>query len=144
MSKIRESVFLVVFLAAWALLSACAGHAPTEAAPSGVLEAVSENGKTRQMSPRHPRTVPAFEKLTQQLKDLGYEGVGLQYESEPTLALSSKVFSDSRAAGRQIKLVYTGLQMAYDSRHQSFTIGGTASAEAILSFIQKKIPARSP
>lgn len=141
MSKIHDSFFFLVFLAAWTLLSSCASHTPTEPAASGVLES---DDKTTAEAPETSTHSPAFEKLTQQLKDLGYEGVGLQYESAATLALLSEVFSDSRAAGRQIKLVYTGLQMAYDSRHQSFTIGGTASAEAILGFVQKKIPARSP
>jgi hypothetical protein len=84
---------------------------------------------------------PALEKLTQLFTSLGYEGVGLQYESDATLDLLQKVFSDSRTKGHQIKLIYTGLHLAYDSRHQSLTVGGTSDAEMIVSFIQKKVPA---
>ena len=117
------------------------------ASPSGkVLEPVDA------ASPEAPAEVaevaagtsPAYLKLMELLKAQGYEGIGLQYESERTLEFLGRVFSDPRSFNRQIKLVYTGLQLAYDAQHQSVTIGGTTDANAVLSFLQKKVPARSP
>ena len=94
-----------------------------------------------------PNTVPSvqsptFIRLQEALQKQGYEGVGLTYETEESLALLYRIFSDPRSENRQIRLVYTGLQMAYDKQHESLTIGQNLALEAIVTFIVKNIPLR--
>ena len=81
-----------------------------------------------------------FQKLKGLLQSLGYEGIGLQYESEKTQELLIKVFSDPRSSKRQLKLIYTGLHLAYDPKYQSLTVGSHLDSEVVLIFIQKNIP----
>lgn len=113
------------------LLCGCAGR------PS-VLEELKSEGQT---AAGDSAQSPVFQELSATLARLGYQGVGLQYESEGSLQLLKTVFSDPRAAGRKVKLVYTGLHMSYDPKYQSLTIGGSADAGAILDYISKKVPA---
>lgn len=73
-----------------------------------------------------------------------YQGVGLEFETEQTLDLLFKVFSDSRTWNRKVKMVYTGLQMAYDARYQSLTVGNGSSAELVIAYILKNVPIVPP
>ena len=86
---------------------------------------------------------PSYQKLIQILKAREIQGVGLQYETEATLDLLYRVFSDTRTANRQVSIVYTGLSLSYDPRYRSLTIGGTNDANVIIAYIQKSIPAKS-
>lgn len=86
---------------------------------------------------------PAYEKLRRLLESQGYTGVGLQYESNASLELLYKVFSNPAAKNLKLKLVYTGLQMSFDPVQQSLTIGGAKDAKSILRFIRKNIGKRS-
>lgn len=79
-------------------------------------------------------------KLTEILKANGYQGAGLRYESPKTIDTLIQVFSDSRTAGRQIAVVYTGIGMSYDENYKSLTVGGTADVETMVNFIDKHIP----
>lgn len=83
---------------------------------------------------------PAYLELMQRLKELGYEGVGLEHESAAIHELMLEVFSDNVTANRQIKYIYTGIHMGYESKVQSLTIGGTDNIEAIKSYIKKNVP----
>ena len=87
---------------------------------------------------------PAAQKARQLLEESGYSGVGLEYENDNTLQFLTQIFSDARTRNRQIKLVYTGLNLSYDSRYQSLTVGGTRNADAVIAYIIKNIPLRSP
>lgn len=81
-------------------------------------------------------------KLTQTLSKLGYEGVGLEFESKKTLNLLERVFEDERTWNRNLKRVYTGLYMNYDKKYQSLTVGGTSDPAQIVNFIAENIPQR--
>lgn len=118
-------------------LSGCSST-PPDGSSSEILEPVKENGAVA------PDPAPStnFLRLQELLIKLGYEGVGLAFESDESLQLLTTVFSDPRVANRQIRLVYTGLQMVYDAKYQSLTIGGTTQSSAIIDFIQKDIPLR--
>jgi len=122
---------------AWAVLFSltlfgCASGGGLEG--DGLLEPV-DPAVTETPSP----VSPGLAKLLEKLQSLGYEGIGLTYESDTTLELLYKVFSDPLAMNRQVRAVYTGLANAYDAKAQSLTIGGASSEKAILAFI-KKIP----
>jgi len=110
------------------LLAACSG--PGVLRPDGILSQ-EETPPSR-----------SFTRLQEKLRELGYDAVGMQYETDSTLDFLFQVFSDRRAAGRKIKLVYTGLYPTYDASHQSMTIGGGTDAAAVLDFVIKKIPLR--
>jgi hypothetical protein len=97
------------------------------------------SGQQADDSPPAPQDAAAG-KLAECLQKNGYQGVGLRYESVATIDLLSKVFADSRTAGRQINLVYTGMGMSYDPAYKSLTVGGTSDAEAVIGFIDKNIP----
>ena len=89
-----------------------------------------------------PSPTPLLSKRLEKLQALGYEGIGMTYESDATLELLNRVFSDPTTSNRQVRSVYTGLNNAYDVKAQSLTVGGTSSVQAILTFIQKKVPMR--
>lgn len=86
---------------------------------------------------------PNFQKLVSLLKGLGYDGVGLQYESVETQNLLYALFSDPKTHDREIQLVYTGAALAYDPRYKSLTIGGSRELAVLINFIQKSVPSRS-
>lgn len=113
------------------LLTSCASNETT----SSVLEPVDEKTETSE-----PAKAPSFEKLNAQLTQLGYQGVGLDYESEETLSFLLQVFQDPKVAGRNIRLVYTGLKMAYDAEQSSLTVGGVTQVSMAVDFISKKVP----
>ena len=81
-----------------------------------------------------------YDELMSVLGQLGYEGVGLQFENDSSLEFLIKLFSDPRMRDRKLRLIYTGLEMSYDARHQSLTIGGTRELEKIFAFIDKNVP----
>lgn len=85
---------------------------------------------------------PLVANISEKLRSLGYEALGLQFENDETLLLLGNVFDSSISRDRQIKIIYTGLSMSYDSKHQSLTIGGTKNLTSILNFIDKNIPKR--
>lgn len=82
---------------------------------------------------------PTYAQLMQLLSSLGYEGVGLQFESRERLNLLIQVFSNPKAAHRNLRLVYTGTQWSYDLKHQSLTVGEGKDANQILTYIEKNI-----
>ncbi len=83
---------------------------------------------------------PLLSALLERLKVLGYDGVGLEFESENTLEFLGRIFQSPRAANRKIKLMYTGMALSFDPKHNSLTIGGTTDVEAVLKYIEKQVP----
>jgi hypothetical protein len=123
-----------------------------ESPPQG-MEPVSQTTSPLQSSavPAVPEESQALVRLQQdpslvRLRDLitsmGYEGIGLEFESAEMIEFLSKVFSDKRMAGRDFSLVYTGVGLAYDANAKSLTIGGTRDIQSVVSFVVKKIPMR--
>lgn len=117
-----------------AVLASCASKS--------VLEEVKQETGAPTTAPTELTVSANYQKLKAMLDAEGYSGVGLEYESEATLTFLIQVFSDPRTKNRQIKLLYTGLNLTYDPRYQSLTIGGTRVVETILAYIQKNVPAR--
>lgn len=113
----------------------CASTSPEH--PSEVLEPVEDKNSFAQEAMN-----PAYLQLAQVLKSLGYEPIGIQYETQPVIEVLNKVFLDPRTHNRVIALLYTGLQMSYDKSAQSLTIGGTSNISAIVAYIQKNVPLR--
>lgn len=89
-----------------------------------------------------PKASASLTALLATLKGLGYDGVGLEYESDSTLDFLNKLFQSPRVANRKIKLTYTGLALSYDAKHESLTVGGTTDVEYILKYIEKTVPVR--
>lgn len=114
------------------------GCASTETGGTDVLEPLDPAAAEAPT----PTPSPLLSNLLEKLRALGYEGIGMTYESDPTLELLGKVFSDPVAANRQIRAVYTGATTTYEAKTQSLTVGGTSNAPAILAFIKKKVPLR--
>ncbi|MBI4403719.1 MAG: hypothetical protein HY537_06145, partial [Deltaproteobacteria bacterium] len=106
---------------------------------SGVLEPVEDSN----IRPLEPTVSERLTRLLEVLKQAQYEGIGLEFESDGTLELLNHVFSDPRALNRKLKLIYTGLHLAYDGAYESFTVGGSSDPQAILTYIQKNIPCRN-
>ncbi len=116
-------------------LSHCASS-PNPSAPNDVLEPVTGDETSSQTLPPNP----TYQKLMEIFQGLGYEGFGMQFESEATLEILVQAFSNPHAANRQIRLVYTGLATSYEPKAQSLTIGGLRDANAVLAFIEKHVP----
>lgn len=108
---------------------------------SDVLSPV--DNPAQNLPPEETLNSPTFQKLSTTLKGLGYEGVGLQYESSKTQELIATVFADPKTHQREIQLIYTGLALSYDPRYKSLTIGAGVEASGIIQFITKNIPARA-
>lgn len=108
--------------------------------PSPVLEEVSDAdlSEKKESVPVNP----AFSKLKTKLNELGYEPIGLEYESTANLTLLYKVFSSAQLKNRRIQRVYTGMDLEYDAKAQALTVGGTQSVAKILAFIRKRVPRR--
>ena len=132
----HHPIFLVLVLCH---IMGCASTESTPGGADGVLEPVDPSASATPS----PSVSPWLPKLMERLTVVGYEGVGLTYESDGTLEMLFKVFSDPLTANRQIRFVYTGLANAYDAKAQSLTVGGTSNVTAILTFIQKKVPRAS-
>lgn len=134
MCRIKAHALLVAAV----VLSACSSSPQA----SGVLEPLEQAQPNPVAATSEPVISPSLQKLTDRLSALGYEPVGMAYESDATLDLLFKVFSDPLVQNRRIRLVYTGLQLAYDARAESLTIGGTSDAMKILAFIKKSVPVK--
>jgi len=83
---------------------------------------------------------PLVSNINEKLNSLGYEALGLSFESDETLLLLGSVFDSPITHNRQIKIIYTGLMMSYDEKHQSLTINTSKNLASILSFIDKNVP----
>ncbi|MEZ4749944.1 MAG: hypothetical protein R3B54_04765 [Bdellovibrionota bacterium] len=123
----KSAVILIPFLI-W--LAACSSS-------GDLLEKWSEDG---QSTDSESLNSPEFTELSSTLSALGYQGVGLRYETPSVQKMLKEVFSDPRVAGRNIKLLYTGLALSYDRKQGSLTIGGTMEPTAIITYIQKNVP----
>lgn len=95
------------------------------------------------LPPEETLNSPSFQKLATHLKGLGYDGVGLQYESVEVHELLYKVFSDPKTHNKQLGMIYTGVTNAYDPRYKSLTVGGSRDPQAIINFIAKSVPNRT-
>lgn len=139
MATIRHFPLLLggLFLMVVAACSSTGGSGtvlePLDDVASQAGEMTDKSNATTENTPLH--------KLSELLKNLGYEAVGMNYENETTLQLLIKVFSDPSAQNRAIQFVYTGFQMAYEPKAQSLTVGGANEPSVILKFIHK-IPLR--
>lgn len=130
MRRFRRQGFLAICVIC--LTCGCASHERV----NPVLEpAEAESEKPIQTRPAN------YEKLMGLLSNLGYEGVGLEYDDEKTIDLLIAIFSDPRAKGLKLRLVYTGLTMSFDVAQDSLTIGGVSNAQSALEFMRKHIPA---
>lgn len=144
-SQLRKTF---VALAILTLALGCASQSPVleevppqaAATPSGSAPAPEATSSTTADASQDAKANPAYQELVAQLARLGYQGVGLEYESNASLQLLKSIFSDPRAANRRVRQVYTGLNLAYDAKYSSLTIGGSADAGVILDFIDKKVP----
>ncbi len=112
--------------------------------PNPILEEVADPAVSKKDSLDSRAVNPTFGKLNAKLTELGYEGVGLEYESTGVLELLTSVFSSPDAKNRKIKRVYTGGGLEYDGPAEAITIGGTTNKAKILTFIKKKVPKRKP
>lgn len=112
--------------------------------PNPILEEVPDPALSNKESLDSRAVNPAFGKLNAKLTELGYEGVGLEYESTAVLELLTSVFSTADVKNRKIKRVYTGGGLEYDGPAEAITIGGTTNKAKILTFIKKKVPKRKP
>ena len=104
-----------------------------------VLQPVVENPNPSPSASPAP-TSPALGNLEEALKKNGAEPVGMEFEDTAVLEMLYRVFSDPRLANRRIKLVYTGLQLSYDRKAESLTVGGTKKESDIIAFILKEVP----
>jgi hypothetical protein len=150
----RPVVYFVLFFATLLVLIKCASQdvvveVVSEPSPSPSPSAApadeAYSGATPESLPLPAPTAavtvtPAFAKLIKLLKSKGYEGVGLEFETDATLEILTQVFSDPRTKGRKLKTIYTGAVNAYDSRAASVTIAKTTNAKEILAFITKQVP----
>jgi len=127
------------------MLLGCAESPPTNANSSkvsGVLEEVGteQNSLGASGAPDNP----LLRNITDKLQGLGYEALGLQFENDETLLFLGSIFDSPITHDRQIRIIYTGLELSYDSKHKSLTIGGAKNLASILNFIEKNIPKRDP
>ena len=135
-----------LFLLLWIL--GFAGCASSPNSVSSVLEPAPVEPEATQSAadalPAPPAAPRPGDQLVEQLRKLGYQGLGLEFEDPKTIELLEKVFAAPDAQGRDIKLVYTGMRLQYDAAQKSITIGGTKDLKAILTFIKKKVPKGPP
>lgn len=113
----------------------CSSTPTEDAIKTSILEPVEETKQEQQLS-------PSFTKLVGILGGIGAEAIGMEYENEAILDLLCEVFSDPKVMNRKLKLIYTGLQMSYDSNAESLTVGGLTNKTAILNYIQRYVPLR--
>ena len=122
------------------ILSVCIPFLFSCASNSNVLAQVNNAGETQAQG--ESIDSPAESVLEQELQKLGYQGVGLKYETAQTIDLLAKVFADPAVANRQIALVYTGLAMSYDTSYKSLTVGGLKDVPSIVAFIKRNVPVK--
>ena len=106
---------------------------------SDVLEPVKE---TESEPMAQEGASAGFLELEQILKNQGYEPIGIQFETPQTLEILKRVFSDPKTHQRNLKFIYTGLQMSYDKAAESLTVGGLNNPIAIVQYIAKNVPLR--
>ncbi|MCB0417256.1 MAG: hypothetical protein H6617_09400 [Bdellovibrionaceae bacterium] len=123
-----KSTLIFVSVLLW--LAACSSS-------GDLLEKWSEEGQSPEAESLNS---PEFQELSAALSKLGYQGVGLRYETPSVQKMLTQVFSDPKVAGRNIKLLYTGLALSYDAKQGSLTIGGTMEPMVIVEYIQKHVP----
>ena len=115
-----------------------------ETEPSKVSDVLEEVKPEQPFNaPDSTQENPVLSRLTQKMQALGYEVIGLQFETNETLLLLESVFDSPVSQNRQIRIVYTGVTLSYDAKHRSLTIGGTQDTKAILKFIEKNVPLRA-
>ncbi len=130
-----------VFFASFLMVLGCSSGGSTTDSPSPVLEPVEAAAEASETPIESP--VPAaYEAVRSKLSELGYEGVGLDLETVESLERLQVVFSDPGAANRRIKQIYTGAANDYDANTESVTLSGTSDAQAILTFLKKRVPLR--
>ncbi len=149
--KHRVLNFLTI-VASIVLIVSCASTPPETPPPSEpkfnafsrseVLEEVKEDPNA--LNAVEATQDPTYTKLMQLLTSLGYEGVGLQFEPKERLEFLIQLFSHPKAANRDLRLVYTGLQMFYDFKRQSLTVGGLTDINKVVAFIEKNIKLKKP
>lgn len=118
------------------------GCASSPDSPSSVLEPVTEASPVAAPVVEPPAPPKPHDRLVEQLKALGYEGFGLEFEDPSTIAFLEKVFASPQTHNLNLKHVYTGMRMQYDPVQKSLTIGGTKSLSVVLAFLKKKVPKR--
>ena len=120
------------------LIFICLGVIGCSSQETSVLEPYDDTA-SREIKPKGP-----YRELLDKLAALGYQGVGLEHEPEEVLGVLLDVFSNPKAAGRRLKLIYTGLHMSYDPKAESLTIGGIYGAanavDRVLQYIEKNVP----
>lgn len=128
--RCAKGLFPLFFLTFF-LLGGCASAPSGDDAVTSALDATEG-----------PKPSAALNTLLATLKKWGYDGVGLEYESDSTLDFLNRIFQNPRMGNRKIKLTYTGLALSYDPKHESLTIGGTSDVETVLKYAEKTIPSR--
>ncbi len=129
----------VTILVVSAMLYGCASTELENDAPSAAIEAVDA---PTALPPIESAVLLAAEKLKAHLASLGYEAIGLEFETEEVLAFLDTVFRDPNCADRQIRTIYTGAQNSYDVASQSLTLWTSQDPKLALGFIKKTIPTR--
>lgn len=117
------------------VLCALAACSSQQSSFNAVMEPVDDKASLSQEAVN-----PIYVRLAETLKTLGYEPVGIQYESNAVLELWNQVFLDPKTHNRMISLLYTGLQMSYDKTAHSLTIGGLTNSSMIVAYIQRNVP----
>lgn len=128
------------------LLGGCASSAES---PSSVLEPVAEENNAppsvlEEAQPTPPPAPKPADRLLEQLRALGYEGTGMEFEDPSTLEFLEKIFASPEAKNLDVKNVYTGMRMEYDKVQKSLTLGGTRDLRSVRSFLKKKVAKRPP
>ena len=117
-------------------MMSCASEEPMKPPQAfSILEPEEEK-----ISTPNPNKSLVYQKLSELLLSLGYQGVGLELEDDGTLEFLYQVFSSPKARNRKIQFVYTGLQLSYDKEQASLTFGEDNHLGRALKFIEKNIP----
>ena len=124
------------------LISSCSSEPVSSPSKKPKVSSVLEEVSPHQENPvvEESKANPLVTNVSEKLKGLGYEALGLSFETDDTLLLLGNVFDSPIAQNRKIKIIYTGLVMSYDAKHQSLTISNSKNLASILSFIEKNVP----
>jgi hypothetical protein len=131
----KNTAILMLFI----LISGCSSESAKLDSPSPVLEPVDPVAEELPIEAPIPLEL---KKLEAKLAELGYEGVGIDVETPEVIAFLLQVFSNSAAANRKIKSVYTGGVNDYDAAQEAFTVGSPRELKTVLAFLKKKVPVR--